>query len=114
VRSRGSFDSTWGTAAVPRISADAALGDAAQIPDHGRVFALAQRCVEVDHGDLAGEREPLGDRPRIAGVERLLLAADELDGLAPHQIDRGHDHRRTSAPSLRSSRLTSLGVCSPS
>ena len=34
----------------------------------------------------------------IAGVDRLLGAADELDGLAALQIDAGDDHGRTLIP----------------
>ncbi len=34
----------------------------------------------------------------IAGVDRLLGAADELDGLAALQVDAGDDHGRTLMP----------------
>ena len=58
----------------------------------------AHRGVEVDHRDLAGQREALGDRAGVAGVDRLLGAADELDGLAALQVDAGDDHGRTLMP----------------
>ena len=43
-------------------------------------------------------REPLGDRAGVAGVDRLLGAADELDGLAALEVDAGDDHGRTLMP----------------
>ncbi len=69
-----------------------------QALDQGGVAALAHGGVEVDHRDLAGEREPLGDRCGIARVDRLLGAADELDGLAALQVDARDDHGRTLMP----------------
>ena len=39
------------------------------------------------------------ERARVAGVERLLLAADELHRLAVLQVDRGDDHGRSAMPS---------------
>ena len=35
---------------------------------------------------------------RVAGVDRLLGAADELDGLAALEVDAGDDHGRTRMP----------------
>ena len=82
--------------------------------DQRRVAALAEGGVEIDHRDLAGDREPLGDRQRIAGVERLLLAADELHGLAALQIDRRDDHGRTSMPCGQEMALDVVDRVSPS
>ena len=116
-RSRGSWDRISGLAAVPRITlraplssqpiggrdvadaaADAAGEARQQALDQRGVAAGAHGGVEVDHRDLAGEREPLGDRHGIAGVDRLLGAADELDGLAALEVDAGDDHGRTLIP----------------
>ena len=69
-----------------------------QVLDHGGVAAAAERGVEIDDRDLADPAEALGERARIAGVERLGLAADQLDRLAGLEIDRGDDHGRTGTP----------------
>ncbi len=116
-RSRGSSDRISGFAAVPRMTlraprssqriarldvadaaADAAGEAGQQALDQLGVAALAHGRVEVDHRDLARDREPLGDRAGVAGVDRLLGAADELDGLAALQVDAGDDHGRTRMP----------------
>lgn len=66
--------------------------------DQGGVRARAHGGVQVDHGDLAGEREAFGDRHRIAGVDRLGVTADELDRLPALQVDGWNDHGRTFRP----------------
>ena len=83
---------------VADAAADPAGEPRQQALDQPGVAALAHGGVEVDHRDLAREREPLRDRRRIAGVDRLLGAADELDGLAALEIDAGDDHGRTLIP----------------
>ena len=83
---------------VADAAADAAGEAGQQALDQRGVAALAHGGVEVDHRDLAGEREALGDRAGVAGVDRLLGAADELDGLAALQVDAGDDHGRTRMP----------------
>ena len=83
---------------VADAAADAAGEAGQQALDQRGVAAGAHGGVEVDHRDLAGEREALGDRAGVAGVDRLLGAADELDGLAALQIDAGDDHGRTRMP----------------
>ena len=132
-RSWGSARSTSGRAAVPSTTlqraaiepgdgagcvADAAAHAAGrqleQLLDDRGVGALPERGVEIDHRDLADPAVTPGERTRIAGIERLGLAADQLDRLAALQVDRGDDHGRTCTPSAASARLTSATVMSSS
>ena len=84
-----------GAACVADAAAHPAWREFEQILDDGGVGAAAQGGVEVDHRDLADQAVALRERARIAGLERLLLAADQLDCLAALQIDRGNDHDRS-------------------
>ena len=103
---RGAEDDLARTAVEPadrRLDvADAAADPAGRSASRSSISAAllprAHGRVEVDHGDLAGQAEALGDRPRVAGVERLRRAADELDRLAALQVDGGDDHGRTRMP----------------
>ncbi len=72
------------------------------------------RGTDVDHRDLPGNAEPLQDGHRVASVDRLHLAADELDGTAPDQVDGRNDHGLTSGPLARSSSFNEPTVVSPS
>jgi hypothetical protein len=57
------------------------------------------RIVQIDDGDIAREGEALRDGQRVAGVDRLFRAADELDSLAALEVDAGDDHDgRTRTP----------------
>ena len=58
------------------------------------IRALPERGIEIDHRDLADQAEAPGERTRIARIQRLGLAADQLDRLAVLQVDRGDDHGR--------------------
>ena len=72
--------------------------DPQQFANQPGVRAAAEGGVQVHDRDFARQPELLGDGPRIAGVEDFLATADELDGLALHQINRRHNHRRTWMP----------------
>jgi hypothetical protein len=77
---------------VADAAADPAGGQIDQLLDHGGVAAAAERRVEIDHRDLPDPPEAARERAWIAGVQRLGLAADQLDGVARLEIDRGDDH----------------------
>ena len=79
---------------VADAAADPAPGEVDQVLDDRGVRALPERRVEIDHRDLADQAEAPGERARIAGIQRLCLAADQLDRLAILQVDRGDDHGR--------------------
>ena len=99
---------------VADAAAHAARREFEQLLDERGVGALTERGVEVDHRDLADHAEAFGKRAGIARIQRLVLAADQLDGLAVLQVDRGDDHGRTCTPSAASARLTSATVMSSS
>ena len=87
---------------VADAAADPAGREVDEVLDHRGVRALAERGIEVDHRDLADQAVAPRERPRVAGIERLLLAADQLDRMAVLQIDRGDDHGRMhGTPSVR-------------
>ena len=76
-------------------------------PAASRVNLLAQQTPAsivffdllcLDDRDFTDPAKALSDRPRITGIERLLLAAHQLHGGAAHEIDRWNNHRRTRAP----------------
>ena len=83
---------------VADAAADAAGKAGQQALDQCGIGAGAHGGIEIDHRNLAGERKALGDRPGVAGVDRLLGATDELDRLAALQIDARDDHGRTRMP----------------
>ena len=72
------------------------------------VRALPERGIEIDHRDLADQAEAPRERARIAGIQRLGLAADQLDRLAVLQVDRGDDHGRSITLSSRQSFHSSI------
>ena len=79
---------------VADAAAHAARREIDQVLDDRGVGALAERGVEVDHRDLADHAEAFGKRAGIARIQRLDLAADQLDRMAALQVDRGDDHGR--------------------
>ncbi len=80
---------------VADAAAHAAWGEIDQLLDDRGIRALPERGIQIDHGDLADQAETPRERARIARIERLGLAADQLDRLAALQVDRGDDHGRT-------------------
>jgi hypothetical protein len=80
---------------VADAAADAAWGEIDQLLDQGGIRALTERGIEIDHRDFADQAKAPGERARIARIQRLGLAADQLDRLAGLQVDRGDDHCRS-------------------
>ena len=80
---------------VADAAAHAAWGEIDQLLDDRGIRALPERGIQIDHRDLADHAETPRERARIARIERLGLAADQLDRLAALQVDRGDDHGRT-------------------
>ena len=84
---------------VADAAADPAGEAREQRLDQGGVAAGAHGGIEVDDRDLAGDaRSARRSGIGIAGVDGLLGAADELDGLAALEVDAGDDHGRTLMP----------------
>ena len=73
---------------------------------------LSERGVEVDDRDGPDPPEALGDGEGVPGVQGVGLSADELHGLAAHDVDGWDDHVLTSMPDSRRASLTCPQVMS--
>jgi hypothetical protein len=111
---RPGVEPTFGGLDAADAAADPGLTQPADLLDERGVVALAHGGVEVDDGDLTHPAKLGGDGAWIPGVERLLRAADELNGLAPLKVDGRDDHRRSSRPKAASASLTAPTVVWPS
>ncbi len=76
-----------GGAKVAYAPTDATGGQAENATDNRAVLPASQRGIQVDHRNLPCDAEALCDRQGVAGIQRFLPAADELDGAAGHQVN---------------------------
>ena len=90
---RSGIEPADGCVHIADTAADPASRHAAELLDERTVVAPAKRGVQIDHRHITSQPKAFGNRSRIARIECLLLAANELHGVPVHQVDRGNDHR---------------------